>query len=273
MLQRIIKHLNKHLISDVNDLSNSEDSSHELKIFEARPPQIPARTVREYCYLLSKAGYLYTYSGCYVRSQRLPESLTITMLQRSEMDKETELMHDYNRLHGLPYPNVDSRLKKGLRIIDHLHLMQFTKTEFHLYDFWDFIDTNIFSLLPMFKKFIEFGYLKGKGNNEYVFTGKYVPFSVGIKDLVLFEEGRLDVCKQNQIKQKVVDELELIENHGVVEAQKRVFNVKAVDNINWVRSLVSEYGYLDARGRIVFTKGFYDAIGVFDNYSKRVCYE
>lgn len=269
MLQRIIRHLNSNAVSTVNDLANSDDKSSQLSVFGNKPSQIPDRTVVEYCYLLDKAGYIYKYGGVYTRSQLIPTNLSVTALQNEVMDKETALMHQYNRLHSLNYPNIDVRIKKGLTVIDHLHIMQFRQREFHLYDFWDFIDGNIFNILPYFRKLTEHGYLTKVKDRWYSFTGKYIPFSISAKDLVMFGDGLTSDDKALDIKSRVASELELIEDNGVSELHRKAFKVNTVDDIKWVKSLVSGFTYLDKQGRLLFTKGFYDSIEVFDKYSKR----
>lgn len=264
MIRRIISYFNNSEgIVSTEELMNAPSVVQRLFKDDS---QIKKQTVVEYCYKLAKAGWIYVYGGIYLKAQKIPINLTITELNNSEMDDETKLQYEYNRLHSLRYPNIPNKLRKAMSMLNHLHLMQFRHNKcFDFFDFWDYMDKDGINIQKFVSKMIEYEYLS-KSGNTIEFTGKYIPYSVDLKTLIAFNDKSISDEEIMLIEAKIDAEREIIEANGTEVLKYKEWKVPTIDKINFVRSYIKGFDYLSEKERLEFINGLYKSIEVFDKY-------
>ena len=265
MINRIVNYFNKHTIASIDDLINAPSVSNQASIFNFKPKPIPRDTVTRYCQLLSNAGFIYCYDGVYMRGQKIPNGYKIDDF--GVLEDDMRLLHSFNRLHSIEYPEVDDRIRLGLNVRDNLHLMQFrVDSTFHIYDLMDYTERNVYYLIPIVKALVNFGYLENIEHNTFKFTDKYIPFSIDFKTLVHYNSGVLSKEEMDNISLQIAEELKVLDITEIGVVKHKDWKLDVLKQIEWVKSLVNSFDYLNDKERYKFTDVFYKSIHVFDKY-------
>lgn len=261
MIKRIISTLNKKKLCTIEELQRSPSDFRQHHLFGSIEDLIPKATVVEYCYRLAQAGYIYIYNGVYQVAQKIP-SVDVTKL--GVMEDEDASLYLYNRLHSLTYPDIPYKLKRRMSMLDHLHLLQFRHVGyFDFSEMWTLLEKTKRNVQNFLRDMEAFGYLYSK-DGYIAFTGKYIPYSFSFKDLKRYHNRELDADQLEMVDAVIEEENEIIDTYKSNVKRTNDYNVKAVKDIEFVKSYIEEFGYLTKKERLEFIQGFYNSINYYD---------